>query len=500
MLLTQLVETSNRVAATASRLAKIQLLAECLREMEPGEIEVGTSYLSGSLPGGSIGVGWASLDQQWRPATTPSLAVSDLSRRLDQVGATTGQGSQESRRQQLAALFEAATQSEQQFLWGLLAGGVRQGALEGVMVEAVANAFDLPARTVRRALMLSGGIGAVTAVARAGGQVAVEAIDLTLMRPVKPMLAGSAPDLEAALERLPEAAIEWKLDGVRIQVHRRGSEVAIFTRNLLDATPRVPEIAGAVRSLDGDEFILDGEAIVLAGDGAPVPFEETMSKFGTEELPERNLIPFFFDILMIEGRSVLEAAGAERRRLLADLVPAGMLIPRIETLFLREADDFARAALEAGHEGVMVKSVQAPYEAGRRGLSWIKVKPAHSLDLVVLAAEWGHGRRTGWLSNIHLGARGPDGFVMLGKTFKGMTDEMLEWQTKKFLDLETQRSRHVVYLQPELVVEIAADGVQSSPRYPGGVALRFARVKRYRPDKSAAEADTIETVRDLYRG
>jgi len=374
-------------------------------------------------------------------------------------------------------------------------GELRQGALAGVMADAIARAADVPAAAVRRAAMLAGDLGAVAAAVIADGGAGLEGFRLELLRPVQPMLAQTAETLEEALERARPAAVEWKLDGARIQAHRVGDQVRVFTRNLADVTERLPEVVEAVRALAVKSVVLDGEAIALDAEGRPQPFQVTMSRFGSRASVEPPLTAFFFDCLHLDGEDLVGRPARERLAALPD----ELRVPRIETDDAAEAEAFLEDALARGHEGVMVKALDAPYEAGRRGTGWIKVKRAHTLDLVVLAAEWGHGRRSGRLSNLHLGARDPTtgGFVMLGKTFKGMTDAMLAWQTERFLELETHGDGHTVYVRPEQVVEIAFDGVQTSRRYPGGVALRFARVKGYRPDKRAEEADTIETVRAL---
>ena len=493
------------VAETPARLAKIEWLAGCLRRLRPREVPIAVAYLSGVLPQGTIGVGWASLRDLPPPAPPPpTLELLEVHAALERIRASTGPGSEAIRRRELAELFRRATEPERRFLIGLLQGELRQGALEGVMVEAVARAAKVPAPEVRRALMLSGDLGAVAVAAVAEGGDGLGRFRLTPFRPVQPMLAQTAADLPDALARIRPAAVEWKLDGARIQVHRVGDEVRAFTRNLADITDRVPEVVEAVRRLPVQALILDGEAIALRPDGRPHPFQVTMSRFGSrlgvDEL--RWTVPlssFFFDCLHVNGDDLLDRPARERFAALAESVTNELRLPRVETNDPAEAERFLDGALDRGHEGVMVKALDAPYEAGRRGAGWLKVKRARTLDLVVLAAEWGHGRRRGWLSNLHLGARDPEtgGFVMLGKTFKGMTDEMLAWQTERLLELETDRDAYTVYVRPELVLEVAFDGVQSSRRYPGGLALRFARVKGYRPDKRPDEADTIDTVRAI---
>jgi DNA ligase 1 len=506
VLLEEIARTSVLVAETSRRLAKIEALASCLRRLRPDEVPVAVAYLSGELPQGSIGVGWASLRDPGPPSDSPSLELLDVDAALRLVGSTVGPGSQSIRRSELAGLFARATAAEQQFLTRLLTGGLRQGALAGVMVEAVARAADVPAPDVRRALMLAGDLGAVAEAALARGREGLAGFRLTLLRPVQPMLAQTAEDLDEALGRVHPAALEWKLDGARLQVHRLGDEVRAYTRNLADITGRVPEVVEAARRLPVEAAVLDGELIALDRNKRPHAFQRTMSRFGSLGGEERRgavpLSSYFFDCLHLDGDDLLDRPGRERFALLAERVPDAMRVPRLETETVPEAERFLEEALEHGHEGVMVKALDAPYEAGRRGAGWLKVKRAHTLDLVVLAAEWGHGRRQGWLSNLHLGARdqATGGFVMLGKTFKGMTDAMLGWQTERLLELETSREGHTVYVRPELVVEIAFDGVQQSSRYPGGVALRFARVKGYRPDKRPEEADTIDSVRAVHAG
>jgi DNA ligase 1 len=442
------------------------------------------------------------------PAAPPStLELLEVHAILERIGTTTGPGSQAERRQALVRLFERATEPERLFLTGLLLGELRQGALEGMMVEAVAKAAGVTASEVRRALMLAGDLGVVAASAIAEGRRGLTRFRLTVLRPVRPMLAQTAPDLHDALRRVAPAAVEWKLDGARIQVHRVKDEVRIFTRNLADVTARVPEIADAVRGLAVNTVVLDGEAIALGSDDRPLPFQATMSRFGSRLEVDRHrrsvpLTPFFFDCLHQDGDDLIDRPAGDRLEALAARVPEALRVPRVVAADVEEARPVLDAALERGHEGVMVKALEAPYEAGRRGASWLKVKRANTLDLVVLAAEWGHGRRRGWLSNLHLGARDPatGGFVMLGKTFKGMTDAVLSWQTERLLGLETRRDDYTVFVRPELVVEIAFDGLQASPRYPGGLALRFARVKGYRPDKRPGDADTIDTVRAIHAG
>jgi DNA ligase 1 len=501
MLLHAIALASRDVAATSSRLAKVARLTECLRDAAPDEVRIAVAYLSGELRQGTVGVGWAALKELPPPAPEPTLEVLEVDAAVSRLQSISGRGSQAARREEIAALFARATEPEQRLLTGLFLGELRQGALEGVMTDAVAKAADLPLADVRRAAMLAGDLAAVAEAAMRDGADGLARFRLIPLQPVGPMLAQTAADIPGALERVDAAYLEWKLDGARIQAHRDGDDVAIFTRNLADITDRVPEIVSVIRALDVSAVVLDGEAIALRDDGRPEPFQVTMSRFGTKTAGHTTpLTVLFFDCLHVDGDDLIDLPARERLAVLDARLPEASVVPRIETSDATAAQAFLDDALARGHEGVMVKALDAPYEAGRRGAGWLKVKPSHTLDLAVLAAEWGHGRRTGKLSNLHLGARDPasGGFVMLGKTFKGMTDEMLAWQTEHLLELETAREGHVVHVRPELVVEIAFDGVQSSTRYPGGVALRFARVKGYRPDKSASEADTIDTVRAIH--
>jgi DNA ligase-1 len=506
MLLAEIAQVSLDVAATSSRLAKTKRLAECLAAASPDEIGIAVAYLSGELPQGTVGVGWAALrDLPAAAQPPPTLEVLEVDAAVSRIQAISGKGSQAARREELGALFARATEPEQRLLLGLFLGELRQGALEGVMADAVAQAAGVPAAEIRRAAMLAGDLAIVAVAALHDGVKGLEGFRLTPLQPLSPMLAQTAADVPAALARVGEASVEWKLDGARIQAHRSGDEVRVFTRNLADITTRVPEIVESLRAIDVAAIVLDGEAIALRPDGRPCPFQVTMSRFGTktsaEELRrETPLSPYFFDCLHLDGDDLLDAPAGERLAALDASLPAELVVPRVETNDAEVAQAFLHETLARGHEGVMVKSLASPYESGRRGAGWLKVKVAHTLDLVVLAAEWGHGRRRGKLSNIHLGARdsATGAYVMLGKTFKGMTDEMLAWQTEQLLALQAHTEGHVVFVRPELVVEIAFDGVQSSPRYPGGLALRFARVKGYRPDKSPDEADTIETVRAIH--
>jgi DNA ligase-1 len=501
MLLDNVARTSSVVAETASRLGKIGAIASLLEALRPDEVPVAVAYLAGELPHAPIGVGWAAMRELPAPADLPTLELLEVDAALRHVGETTGSGSQALRRSLLADLFSRATAAEQRFLIGLLTGELRQGALAGVMADAVAKAAQVPAVVVRRAQMLSGDLGVVAAAALARGESGLAQFRLDVLRPLQPMLAQTADTLDDALARIGPAAVEWKLDGARIQMHRRGNEVRVFTRNLADVTSRVPEIVELSRGLRGGDLVLDGEAIALDDERRPRPFQVTMSRFGSRTTRAVPLSAVFFDILHADGEDLLDRPATERFAALDSLLPDELRVPRVETADAAEAERFLADALAHGHEGVMVKALSAQYEAGRRGAGWLKVKQAHTLDLVVLAAEWGHGRRQGWLSNLHLGARDPatGEFVMLGKTFKGMTDAMLAWQTERLLEVETHRDSYTVYVRPELVVEIAFDGVQASSRYPGGLALRFARVKGYREDKRAGETDTIDAVRAIHQ-
>ena len=507
-LLATLVDASAQAGATSSRLAKRDAIAAVLRGAAAGEVEIAVAWLSGEVRQGRIGVGWSALSslRGRAAAAAPSLSLPEVDAALADIAATAGKGSAAARSAKLAALFARATTAEQDFLVRLLIGELRQGALEGVMLDAIAAASGLAVAEVRRAAMLTGSLRETARVALGEDAAAALArFAVALHRPVQPMLATPADDIAAAMARLGTAALEWKVDGARVQVHKAGDEVKVYTRALKEVTDSVPEIVEAVRALPARELILDGEVVALAPDGAPLPFQVTMRRFGRKldieamraELP---LAAYFFDCLHLDGRSLLDRPAQERFDALAAALPAALVIPRIVTADVAAAEDFYADTLARGHEGVMAKALDAPYEAGRRGASWLKVKRAHTLDLVVVAAEWGHGRRKGWLSNLHLGARDPatNGWVMLGKTFKGMTDALLQWQTGELLAREIRRDGYTVWVRPELVVEIAFNDLQESPQYPGGVALRFARVKGYRGDKSAAEADTIGTVRAMH--
>lgn len=507
MLFNEIVATSDAVSKTSARQAKTRLLAGCLRRLTPGEIPLAATFLSGLIRQGRIGIGVARLFRmEHQSAAVPQLSISEVDRAFEEIAATTGAGSAARRAGLLRELFSRATRAEQDFLVRLIVGELRQGALEGVMVEAVAGAAELPVPTIQRALMLTGNLPEVAQTALVKGGQGLAGLSVQLFRPVAPMLAQPARDLEDALQRLDEASLEWKLDGARIQLHKKGSEVRVYSRNLNDVSAAVPEVVERAALFTADTIILDGEAIALREDGSPYPFQATMSRFGTRLQVERQrrllpLTPFFFDCLYLDGETLIDHPQRERFRLLAEHLPSELVVPRLVTANAGQAAGFLEDVLRRGHEGIMAKSLDAPYQAGRRGAGWLKVKPVQTLDLVVLAAEWGHGRRKGWLSNLHLGARDSEqgGYVMLGKTFKGMTDTMLAWQTGKLLELEDRRDSYTVYVRPELMVEVAFSDIQASPRYAGGFALRFARVKRYRPDKLPAEADTIATVRRLYQ-
>lgn len=503
VLLVEVATASADVGATSARLAKISRIAELLRGCQGAEVAIVVSWLSGELPQRQIGVGWAALRSLPPPAHQPGLTVAEVDARFGEIGAIAGKGSQARRSHAVADLFGRATEIEQTFLKRLLSGELRQGALVGVMADAVAKASGLPAPEVRRAAMLGGALPAVAAAALTGGAQALAEFRLTVGRPVGPMLAQTATGVAEALDKLGGTAVfEAKLDGARVQIHRDGGQVTVYTRSLDDVTARLPEVVEATLALPVTSLIADGEAIALRPDGRPHRFQVTASRFGRVERSDQPLSVFFFDVLHLDGTDLMDLPTTERAVALDTVIPDRFRVDRLITADAERAQGFLDATLAAGHEGVMAKSPSAPYEAGRRGAGWLKVKPVHTLDLVVLAVEWGSGRRSGKLSNIHLGARDPggNGFVMLGKTFKGMTDAMLEWQTTRFLELAVGPTNgYVVKLRPEQVVEIALDGVQTSTRYPGGMALRFARVLRYRDDKSPAEADTVDTVRALYQ-
>lgn len=499
MLLADIVEVSESVTATKARSEKTALLAATLRRLSPDEAAVAVSFLTGQPTQRKLGAGYATVyGVEVPPAEDGSLEVLEVDRILEQVAETSGPGSKARREDLLEDLLGRATAREQDFLRGLILRNLRQGALEGVMADAVAAALDVPGEKVRRAAMLEGDLVAVAARALAEGRQALAEASLEVFTPVQPMLAKTAETAAAALADLGEAVVEQKLDGIRLQVHRSGDQVAVYTRNLRDITSDMASVVASALSFEADSFILDGEGLLTSPDGSPMPFQDSMSRPGEDS--SWPLSAFYFDILSRDGVDLIDEALEVRREALGELLPPGAQVGSIVTSNPEEAERFFVESVSAGYEGVVVKDPSRPYEAGRRGSGWLKVKPTHTLDLVILAAEWGSGRRQGWLSNLHLGARNPDGgFVMLGKTFKGLTDEMLDWQTKAFLDIEDHREGHVVHVRPEIVYEIAFDGVQRSPRYPGGVALRFARVKRVRTDKDPADADTIDTVRSFVR-
>ncbi|MFI8189470.1 ATP-dependent DNA ligase [Streptomyces sp. NPDC085946] len=503
MLLHRLARVSREVAATSARSRKIALLAGLFREAEADDVPVVIPYLAGRLPQGRLGVGWKVLGRPVAPAAEPGLTVREVDARLSELGKVSGPGSQAERARLVGELMGAATEDEQRFLLGLLTGEVRQGALDAVAAEGLAEATGAPPADVQRAVMLAGSLQAVAGALLADGPAALDRFRLTVGRPVLPMLAHSASSVAEAVEKLGDCAVEEKLDGIRVQVHRDGDTVRIHTRTLDDITDRLPEVTAAALELRGERFILDGEVISFGADGRPRSFQETAGRVGSRvdvatAARAVPVSPVFFDALSVDGRDLLDLPFAERHEELARLVPEPMRMRRTVVHGPRDtgaAEAFLARTLERGHEGVVVKALDAPYSAGRRGASWLKVKPVHTLDLVVLAAEWGHGRRTGRLSNLHLGARTADGgFAMLGKTFKGMTDAMLAWQTERLRELAVREHGWGVTVRPELVVEIAYDGLQRSTRYPAGVTLRFARVVRYREDKPPEEADTVETV------
>ena len=508
MLLSEVVEASARVAATPARTGKIAALADLLRRLASEEIEAAVGFLVGEPRQGRIGVGWATVaksvaarrgDRAEPEVPGEPISIIDLDRVLDELEVTIGSGSVAARAGLLDSLLARATPAETDFIADLLTGGLRQGALEGVMAEAVARAAEVPAAAVRRACMLAGDLGHTAAIALTEGREGLESVGLEVLRPIGPMLASTAPDVTAAIKELGLASVEWKLDGIRLQIHKNGEDVRIFTRNLNEITDRMPEVVAVIRGLPAEQVVLDGEGLTMTEDLRPQPFQDVMSRVGrrTGE-PTASVGAHFFDCLHLDGEDLLDRPLLERLAAL-ERVAGPWRIPGEVTDDPDAAAEVLHASLAAGHEGVVVKGASSPYEAGRRGKSWRKVKVARTFDLVVLGAEWGHGRRKGWLSNLHLGARDPrtGEFVMVGKTFKGLTDATLKWQTERFLELETHREGITVFVRPETVVEIALDGVQTSTRYPGGVALRFARVKAYRSDKSPHEADTIDSIRAL---
>lgn len=498
--LSQVVQASQAVRATSSRKTKISTLAGLLGEADPWELAQVVAWVSGELPQGRIGTGWRTLTaMDTDPAGLQTLTVPQVDQVFTELSEVAGSGSTARRKQLLAQMFTVATAPEQEFLIRLLTGEMRQGALTAIVAEAVAMAFEVPIELVRRAHMLSGRLPVTALAARTGGAEALAAFRLEVGRPIQPMLASPGATLDEALSEFDgEVSVEHKMDGARIQVHRDGDRVWVFTRTLRDITGSVPELVSLVKELDCTSVVLDGETLALNDSGRPRPFQETMSRFGAATAQELLLHPYFFDCLHLDGVDLLDAPLRERRVALTK-VACGLSIPALIAPDAEAAAEYFDGALAAGHEGIMIKSLDAPYAAGRRGRAWQKIKPTHTLDLIVLGAEWGYGRRTGYLSNLHLGALDPDGGepVMVGKTFKGLTDALLHWQTAEFPRHERRQDGNTLYLRPELVVEIAIDGVQVSPRYPGGIALRFARVVRYRPDKEPHQADTITTLRAL---
>ena len=505
MLLAQLVETSERIARTSKRLEKTDLLASLLKQLAPDEVETAVAFLSGATRQGKIGIGHSKLHGlQIPPAAAPSLELLEVDGALSEFATVSGSGSERVRRELLQRLFSQATGEEQHFLKRLLIGELRQGALEGIMLDALAKAANIPSDKVRRAAMMAGSIGPIARAAIERGEDGLTPFDVRLFRPVQPMLAGTAEDVGCALEDLGEAALEYKFDGARVQVHKSGDQVAVFSRQLNDVSAAVPEVVEGVRALPAHELILDGEVLSLDPEGRPQPFQVTMRRFGRKldvdrmrrELP---MTPFWFDLVYLDGASLLDQPQKTRFGELQRLTPVSAVVPHLTTSDINQAEDFLHRALEGGHEGIMAKAPGSPYAAGARGQSWLKIKRAKTLDLVILAAEWGNGRRQGFLSNLHLGARNTEkgGFAMLGKTFKGLTDQMLRWQTEELLKLEVARDSYTVYVQPKIVVEIAFNEIQISPRYESGLALRFARVKRYRTDKAVGDIDTFQTVQKL---
>lgn len=500
-LLSDVVSASAATAATTLRSRKVAIQAELLRRLERDEVAPVVGFLVGWPRQGRVGVGWSTVYKvEVPPASEPMVTVSELDRTIDAIQVTVGGGSVSRRRDILSDLLRRCTQEEADFVRRLFTGELRQGALEGVMVEAVAKAGEVASDLTRRAFMLSGDLPRTAEIALTAGEAGLLEVGFELFRPVLPMLASTAEDVTSAMSGLPEASVEWKLDGVRVQIHRRGDEVRIYTRNLNDITGSLPGIVEVVRALPVSQAVLDGEALGMWEEG-PASFQDTMSRLDSGGAPT-GIVTFVFDALHVDGEDLLDRPLRERKAILERIAP-DLRIPGVITSDASEGERVLTDALDAGHEGAVVKDAASPYIAGRRGKAWRKIKPVRTYDLVVLGAEWGHGRRQGWLSNLHLGARDPSGeageFVMVGKCFKGLTDELLEWQTQALLEREEGRKGIAVLVRPELVVEIAMDGVQASTRYPGGVALRFARVRRYRPDKDAREADTIDDLRALLR-
>jgi DNA ligase 1 len=499
-LLADVVTASQEVTGTSSRSKKVAILAELLGRLESGEVGIAVGFLAGAPRQGRVGVGYSTIyGIECAPAMEPSVTIEELDRAIDRVQVTTGSGSAGERRRILTDLLGRATEEEADFVKRLFTGGLRQGALAGLMADAVAKAAGVSGTIARRALMLSGDLSRTAEIAMTEGEEGLREVGFELFRPILPMLASTAANVSEAVVSFDRSSVEWKLDGIRIQVHRRGDEVRIYTRNLNETTHTLPGIVEAVRRLPLTQAVFDGEALWMLDEG-PAAFQDTVSRMDSEAQPE-GIVTFLFDVLHLEGEDLLDTPLEERAKRLEAIAPQ-LKIPSVITSDPETAQRVLDDALSAGHEGIVVKDAASAYIAGRRGKAWRKVKPVRTYDLVVLGAEWGHGRRQGWLSNLHLGARDPRSgeLLMVGKTFKGMTDALLDWQTNELLAREVERKGIAVMVRPELVVEIALDGVQSSTRYPGGLALRFARVKRYRPDKSAAEADTIDDLRQLLGG
>lgn len=508
MLLANVVETSRRIGATSKRLEKVALLAELLHASSPDEIEITVSFLSGGTRQGNIGIGYAALQAAAiAPASNPSLSLLDVDRAFAGIASVRGSGAERQRREMLQHMLAQATPHEQEFVTRLLMGELRQGSLTGLMLDGLARATGVSLDRIRRAAMMAGGVPAIAKALMEEGEAGLSRFSIQLFQPVQPMLAQTAEDVGEAIHDLGEAALEYKFDGARVQAHKSGDEVRVFSRRLNEVTAAVPEVVEAVRALPARTLVLDGEVLSLDADDRPQPFQVTMKRFGRKldvnrmraELPLR---PFWFDLIYLDDASLTDESQRRRFAALSKIVPVGSVVPHLVTADLDQAEDFLHASLAHGHEGIMAKATDAGYAAGARGQSWLKIKKPRTLDLVILAAEWGHGRRTGFLSNLHLGARDTvkGGFAMLGKTFKGLTDEMLAWQTAELLKIEIARDAYSVFVEPKVVVEIAFNEIQVSPRYASGLALRFARVKRYRPDKSAADADTFETVQKLAGG
>ncbi len=498
MLLAAVVTASNEVAGTSARSRKVAILAELLRRLDAGgEVAIAAAFLSGVPRQGRVGVGYSTVYGVERaPASEPSLTVHDLDRAITEIQGATGSGSATRRKQLLGDLLDRATEQEADFVRRLLTGELRQGALAGIMTDAVAKAAGVGVEATRRAFMLSGDLPRTAEIAMTEGEDGLRAVGFEIFRPILPMLASTAESVADAVASFDRASVEWKLDGIRIQIHRREGEVHIYTRNLNDITHTLPGIVDAVLRLPVKQAVFDGEALWMAEDG-PASFQETVSRIDSDAPPE-GIVTFLFDVLHVDGEDLLDTPLQERVSRLEALAPH-LKVPGTLTSDPVQGERVLDDSLRGGHEGVVVKDAASLYGAGRRGKAWRKVKPVRTYDLVVLGAEWGHGRRQGWLSNLHFGARDPatGGFVMVGKCFKGLTDELLEWQTKELLEREAARRGIAVMVRPELVVEVALDGVQSSTRYPGGIALRFARVKRYRPDKKPEDADTIDDLRAL---